>query len=123
VREGRFRQDLFYRLAIIAIYLPALREHKEDIAPLVEFFLSHYNRKFRKSVQGLSEETKRLLLNYDWPGNVRELKNALERDMILEEGSLLKPDDLPFSVGERPGRLVVRGGRCRVPHRSLANCQ
>jgi two-component system, NtrC family, response regulator AtoC len=98
VREGRFRQDLFYRLAIIAIYLPALRERKEDIAPLVEFFLNHYNRKFRKSVQGLSEDTRRLLLNYDWPGNVRELKNALERAMILEEGSLLKPDDLPFSV-------------------------
>src|SRR6516165_2908574 len=98
VREGRFRQDLFYRLAIIAIYLPALRERKEDITPLVEFFLAHYNRKFRKSVQGLSEETRRLLMNYDWPGNVRELKNALERAMILEEGNLLKPEDLPFSV-------------------------
>ena len=98
VREGRFRQDLFYRLAIIAIYLPALRERKEDIQPLVEFFLGHYNRKFRKSVQGLSEETRRLLMNYDWPGNVRELKNALERAMILEEGTQLKPDDLPFSV-------------------------
>src|ERR1700739_3845720 len=98
VREGQFRQDLYYRLAIIAIYLPALRERKEDITALVEFFLAHYNRKFRKSVQGLSEETRRLLLNYDWPGNVRELKNALERAMILEEGKLLKPDDLPFSV-------------------------
>jgi two-component system, NtrC family, response regulator AtoC len=111
VREGRFRQDLFYRLAIIAIYLPALRERKEDIAPLVEFFLNHYNRKFRKSVQGLSEETRRLLLNYDWPGNVRELKNALERAMILEEGSLLKPDDLPFSVASgRSGSPLTDGG-------------
>jgi DNA-binding NtrC family response regulator len=98
VREGRFRQDLFYRLAIIAIYLPALRERKEDILPLVEFFLAHYNRKFRKSVQGLTEETRRLVMNYDWPGNVRELKNALERSMILEEGHLLKPEDLPFAV-------------------------
>src|ERR1700757_5132662 len=98
VREGTFRQDLFYRLAIIAIYLPSLRERKEDIPPLVEFFLAHYNRKFRKSVQGLTEETRRLVTNYDWPGNVRELKNALERSMILEEGNLLKPEDLPFSV-------------------------
>src|SRR5215471_143088 len=98
VREGRFRQDLFYRLAIIAIFMPPLRERKEDVAPLIDFFVAHYNRKFRKQVQGISEETRRLLLNYDWPGNVRELKNALERAMILEEGSLLKPDDLPFSV-------------------------
>jgi len=108
VREGRFRQDLFYRLAIIAIYLPALRERKEDILPLVEFFLAHYNRKFRKAVQGLTEETRRLLLNYSWPGNVRELKNALERAMILEEGSTLKPDDLPFSVASgRSGASLI----------------
>jgi len=98
VREGHFRQDLYYRLAIISIFLPPLRERKEDIAALVEFFLDHYNRKFRKSVRGLTEETRQLLTNYDWPGNVRELKNALERAMILEEGTLLKPDDLPFSV-------------------------
>lgn len=98
VREGRFRQDLYYRLAIISIFLPSLRERKEDVLPLVDFFLAHYNKKFRKSVQGLTEETRRLLLNYDWPGNVRELKNALERAMILEEGNVLKPDDLPFSV-------------------------
>ncbi len=98
VREGHFRQDLYYRLAIISIFLPPLRERKEDVAALVEFFLDHYNRKFRKSVQGLNEETRQLLMNYDWPGNVRELKNALERAMILEEGTLLRPDDLPFSV-------------------------
>ncbi len=98
VREGHFRQDLYYRLAIISIFLPTLRERKEDVPALVEFFLEHYNRKFRKSVQGLTEETRQLLMNYDWPGNVRELKNALERAMILEEGTLLRPDDLPFSV-------------------------
>jgi DNA-binding NtrC family response regulator len=111
VRESRFRQDLYYRLAIIAIYLPALRERKEDILPLVEFFLAHYNRKFRKSVQGLTEETNRLVLNYDWPGNVRELKNALERAMILEDGKFLKPDDLPFSVASgRSGPVASDSG-------------
>ena len=109
VREGRFRQDLYYRLAIISIFLPSLRDRKEDIPPLVDFFLSHYNKKFRKSVQGLSEDTRRLLLNYDWPGNVRELKNALERAMILEEGSLLKPDDLPFSVATGRSGPVLNG--------------
>ena len=123
VREAHFRQDLYYRLAIISIFLPALRDRKEDILPLVEFFLAHYNRKFRKSVKGLSEETRRLLLSYDWPGNVRELKNALERAMILEDGTLLKPDDLPFSVASGRGLAVgadMPGGKGfdSVPARS-----
>ena len=115
VRESRFRQDLYYRLAIIAIYLPSLRERKEDILPLVEFFLAHYNRKFRKSVEGLSDEAKRLVQRYDWPGNVRELKNALERAMILEEGKLLEPDDLPFSVASGPENSLGMSGVPSTP--------
>lgn len=115
VREGRFRQDLYYRLAVISIFLPSLRDRKEDILPLVDFFLAHYNKKFRKSVQGLSEDTRRLLLNYEWPGNVRELKNALERAMILEEGNLLKPDDLPFSVSSGRSGPVLSEKPMSVP--------
>jgi two-component system response regulator AtoC len=98
VRENHFRQDLYYRLAIISIFIPPLRERKEDLLALVEFFIDHYNRKFRKTVRGLTEDARRLLLNYDWPGNVRELKNAIERAMILEEDSVLRPAYLPFSV-------------------------
>jgi two-component system, NtrC family, response regulator AtoC len=98
VREGHFRQDLYYRLAIISIFIPPLRDRREDILPLVDFFLDHYNRKFRKSIRGISDETRRLLLGYDWPGNVRELKNAIERAMILEEEPVLRPAYLPFSV-------------------------
>src|SRR5208283_187772 len=120
VREGRFRQDLYYRLAIISIFLPPLRERKEDIQPLVEFFLGHYNRKFRKSVQGISEETRRLLLNYDWPGNVRELKNALERAMILEDGNLLRPDDLPFSVASGRSNAIVEDNHSSVAPEAAA---
>lgn len=101
VREGQFRQDLYYRLAIISIFLPPLRERKEDVLPLVEFFLERYNRKFRKSVKGISDDTRRLLLKYDWPGNVRELKNAVERAMILEEGDVLSPEYLPFPVAQQ----------------------
>ncbi len=100
VREGHFRQDLYYRLAIISIFISPLRERKEDILPLVDFFIELYNRKFRKSIRGFSEETRRLLVNYDWPGNVRELKNAIERAMILEEESFLRPTYLPFSVAQ-----------------------
>jgi DNA-binding NtrC family response regulator len=103
VREGHFRQDLYYRLAIIAIFIPALRERKEDILPLVDFFVDRYNRKFKKSVRGVTDETRRRLLAHDWPGNVRELKNSIERAMILEDEPLLRPVYLPFSVSESGG--------------------
>jgi DNA-binding NtrC family response regulator len=107
VREGHFRQDLYYRLAIISIFIPPLRERKEDVLPLVDFFLDHYNRKFRKSIRGLAEETRRLMLHYDWPGNVRELKNAIERAMILEEESVLRPVYLPFPITQPRGGGVT----------------
>jgi two-component system, NtrC family, response regulator AtoC len=106
VREGQFRQDLYYRLAIIAIFIPPLRERKEDIQPLVDFFIERYNRKFKKSVRGITEETRRLLLAHTWPGNVRELKNTIERAMILEEEPLLRPVYLPFSVADSGGLTV-----------------
>jgi two-component system, NtrC family, response regulator AtoC len=107
VQEGRFRQDLFYRLTIISIYIPPLRERKEDILPLVEFFVEHYNRKFRKSIRGISDDTRRLLLNHDWPGNVRELKNAIERAMILEDEAVLRPAYLPFSVAQQHAHVTA----------------
>jgi two-component system, NtrC family, response regulator AtoC len=107
VKDGQFRQDLYYRLAIISIFLPTLRERKEDILPLVEFFISRYNRKFRKHVTGITDETRKLMLKYDWPGNVRELKNAIERAMILEEKNELNPDYLPFAVAQQQSVLTA----------------
>jgi len=106
VREGQFRQDLYYRLAIIAIFIPPLRDRKEDILPLVEFFIDRYNRRFKKSIRGITDETRRLILSHNWPGNVRELKNTIERGMILEDEPLLRPLYLPFSVGESGGRTL-----------------
>ena len=106
VRESQFRQDLFYRLAIIAIFIPPLRDRKEDILPLVDFFIDRYNRRFKKSIRGLTSETRSLILSHNWPGNVRELKNTIERGMILEEESYLRSIYLPFSVGESNGRTV-----------------
>src|SRR6266536_4809644 len=99
VREGQFRQDLYYRLAIISLFIPPLRERRDDILPLVQYYLDRYNRRFRKNVKGITPETRQLLAKYDWPGNVRELKNAIERAMILEDDDMLRPDYLPFSVG------------------------
>ena len=113
VREGHFRQDLYYRLAIIAIFIPPLRERTEDILPLVDFFIDWYNRKFKKAIRGISPETRRLLLAHNWPGNVRELKNSIERAMILEEESILRPVYMPFAVGE-----AARSGLTAFEHSS-----
>src|SRR5579862_3815011 len=98
VHEGTFRQDLFYRLSIIPIFIPPLRHRKDDILPLVEFFIGRYNQRFRKSIKGITQEARDLMLEYDWPGNVRELKNAVERAMILEDSDFIRPTYLPIQV-------------------------
>lgn len=84
VSEGVFREDLFYRLNVVSIHLPALRQRKEDIPILTDFFLNRYNLQFNKKYQKISEETLGLFQEYDWPGNVRELENVIKRIVILE---------------------------------------
>ena len=121
VREGVFRQDLYYRLAIIAIFIPPLRDRKEDILPLVDFFIDRYNRRFRKSIRGITDETRQLILNHNWPGNVRELKNTIERGMILEDEAYLRSMYLPFSVGESGGRTLFERTSPADGGRKLAN--
>jgi PAS domain S-box-containing protein len=98
VKERAFRQDLYFRLNVIQITIPALRERPEDIGPLTMFFIGHYNRKFKRSIEGITPQTEQILMNYDWPGNVRELRNAIERAMILEDSSYLTPSSLPISI-------------------------
>ncbi len=107
VREGAFRQDLYFRLNVIQILIPPLRERKEDILPLAEFFIEHYNRKFKRHIEGVAPEAERLLLQHDWPGNVRELRNAIERAMILEESSRITPASLPISLGREELRSAA----------------
>jgi len=121
VREAHFRQDLYYRLAIIAIFIPPLRDRKEDILPLVDFFIDRYNRRFRKAIRGLTDETRHLILSHNWPGNVRELKNSIERGMILEEEAFLRSMYLPFSVGESGGRTLFERTSPADGGRKLAN--
>jgi transcriptional regulator with PAS, ATPase and Fis domain len=108
VKEGAFRQDLYFRLNVIQILIPPLRDRTEDIVPLTKFFVEHYNRKFKRNIEGVTEATAKLLLSHDWPGNVRELRNAIERAMILEESSLITPPSLPIAIS-RPdaGALAV----------------
>lgn len=107
VREGAFRQDLYFRLNVIQIVIPPLRERKQDILPLAEFFIEHYNRKFKRHVQGVTEEAAELLLAHEWPGNVRELRNAIERAMILEEGTHITPASLPIAISRAEPQPVT----------------
>jgi len=100
VRSSRFRQDLYFRLAIIPVTLLPLRDHKDDIPPLLDHFMRHYNQKFHKNIQSLTKEAQDLLMNYDWPGNIRELRNAIERVMILAEGNRVTAKYLPIRISE-----------------------
>jgi two-component system, NtrC family, response regulator AtoC len=109
VKEGAFRQDLYFRLNVIQIEIPPLREREEDIIPLTQFFIEHYNRKFKRRIEGVTPECAELLLVHDWPGNVRELRNAVERAMILEDSSLISAASLPISINRpevRPSSLA-----------------
>lgn len=98
VRVGAFRQDLYYRLNVIQIYIPPLRDHPEDTLPLANFFIAHYNTKFRRKIQGIASDAEKLLQRYSWPGNVRELRNAIERAMILEDMAFLRAVNLPIAL-------------------------
>ncbi len=95
VKKGDFREDLYYRLKVVPIYLPPLRERKEDIPQLVKFFIDEFNNEFRKNVKGISKETEKYFLGYPWPGNIRELRNVIERAMILENADYILPQHLP----------------------------
>jgi DNA-binding NtrC family response regulator len=96
VKEGRFREDLFYRLNVIPIKLPPLRERTEDVPQLAEFFLRRYNTRFRKRIQGISEPTMTLLKKYWWPGNIRELENLIERLVAVSDKDYISEEDLPL---------------------------
>src|SRR5215467_493052 len=98
VREGKFREDLFYRLNVITIDLPPLRQRREDIPLLVEFFLRKYAEENQRPVHSVSPEALRPLLNYSWPGNVRELENVIERAVVLSSGSEIGPELLPDHI-------------------------
>lgn len=98
IKEGTFREDLFYRLNIVAIKIPPLRERKEDILPLIEFFLSKYAKENKKETFTISKEAVDQLMKYSYPGNVRELENSIERAVVLARGNTLTQNDLPMSI-------------------------
>jgi two-component system response regulator AtoC len=96
VKEGRFREDLYYRINVIPIKLPPLRERADDIPQLADFFLRRYNTRFRKHIQGITEQTMTLLQKYWWPGNIRELENLIERLVAVSDKDYISEEDLPL---------------------------
>jgi DNA-binding NtrC family response regulator len=108
VREGAFREDLFYRLNVISIHVPPLRERKEDIPLLVSHFIEKFDFESGKRVEGISEEALQILLEHDWPGNVRELENVVERAVIINKGGIILPKDLPPHL--------VTEAEAKIPH-------
>ena len=104
VKEGRFRDDLFYRLNVVPITLPPLRERKEDIPALAQHFFEVYRDKNQKGLKDISNKTMDLLSRYDWPGNIRELENCLERAVIMARGEVISPADLPPHIQALSGR-------------------
>jgi two-component system response regulator HydG len=109
VRDKRFREDLFYRLNVITIQVPPLREKHEDVPVLAQHFLRVYAAKNNRQLDGFSDEALGCLEAYSWPGNVRELENVVERAVVLARGARVEASDLPDAVRERPV-MLMRGG-------------
>jgi DNA-binding NtrC family response regulator len=114
VSRGKFREDLFYRLSVVPIHLPALRERKEDIPPLVQHFLLKYNKRAKKSIAAISPRAVKALTEYDWPGNIRELENTIERAVVLSKSNFINLEDLMYH-GISAGASVPRlsGGKTK----------
>jgi two-component system response regulator AtoC len=115
-KHGRFREDLFYRLNVLHIHCPPLRERREDIPLLIEHFLARNNARLGTEVRGLDTEARRLLFEYPWPGNVRELENTIERAMVLSEGTTITATDLPERIREArdPVQMQLASGELSV---------
>ena len=116
VKEGAFREDLFYRLNVVTMSIPPLRERKEDIPPLIDHFLKRYAEENGKAIEGLSREAQDVLLKYDYPGNVRELENIIERAVVIAREEVITVEDLPFretpenrAEGGSAGEGLLRG--------------
>ena len=112
VRKGAFREDLFYRLNVVKITVPPLRDRKEDIPLLIEYFVKKFNDKHKRHIKGITREARDMVLKYDYPGNVRELENIIERAIVLTRGDYISTEDLPSVSGKVP--VPTEGGMNEV---------
>ena len=117
VREGRFREDLFYRLNVVAVEMPPLRLRGSDVVVLAEHFLRKFARENHKNIEGFTTAARTKILAHRWPGNVRELENAIERAIVMTEGPLVDADDLPFAAAQ------VTTGAVRIPGSTMAEIE
>ena len=111
VQEGTFREDLYYRLKVVPLYVPPLRERREDVVPLTRLFMDRFSRQFKKDFRQISPAAERVLLEYPWPGNIRELKNLMERTVLLEQGPVLDAQQLKLASRSRPSAEATLGQR------------
>ena len=109
IEDGSFRNDLYYRIQVIPIYLPPLRERRDDILPLAHFFVERFNQEFGKQVKGFTPQAQKYLQAYDWPGNIRELRNIIERAVILEDDQYLDLAAMPQSAGAKAAEHSASG--------------
>jgi DNA-binding NtrC family response regulator len=109
VREGKFRDDLFFRLNVVRVIMPPLRQRKDDIPLLVRSFLQHFSQANEKQIVDLTAEAMNAILTYDWPGNVRELRTAIEHGVVMATGPKIAPRDLPMAVRQAAGTPLPRG--------------
>jgi len=107
VKEGLFRKDLYYRLKVMVVEMPPLRDRPEDILLLSNLFIEENNKEYNKNIKGFSEEARKLMIQYSWPGNVRELRNVIERAMILTDQEVVTPKHLPFEL--KQSEKIIRG--------------
>jgi transcriptional regulator with PAS, ATPase and Fis domain len=109
VKEGRFREDLFFRINVVTITIPPLRERKEDIPPLIEHFIEVFSRQNRKNIKGITQEARAMLLRYEFPGNVRELENIIERAIVITRSDYITIEDLPFQIQKQELSNINQG--------------
>jgi len=111
IQEGTFREDLFFRLNVVEIWVPPLRERKEDIPDLADFFVKKSAREFHKEVSGFTPQAMKLLMQYNWPGNIRELRNVCERAVLMSTGPLITIDELPLGIQAQREEINLRAER------------
>jgi len=119
VDEERFRSDLFYRLNVVPIHLPPLRNRREDIFPLIEYFVQHFNKKFGRNILDVTNETLKLMIEYDWPGNIRELRNVIEHMMITTKDDVISVENLPNEIRFSKNKMDFPPGLLKNDSNSL----